>query len=121
LALAGDASAQPRGARTDNGGRADACYNEGAPMADDDKLVNVMEKGFATLAELIGETNARLDATNAAVRENGRRIDALTDEVRTNGSRLDNLVSIAGRESRALRKDVDELKARVEALEKKAS
>ncbi len=97
-------------------------------MADDDELVKVMEKGFATLAELIGETNARLDATRVelsetkvAVRDNGRRIDALTDEVRTNGSRLDNLVSIAGRESRALRKDVDELRVRVEALEKKAS
>jgi hypothetical protein len=101
-------------------------------MADEDRLAAIMERGFDTLADLLGKTNARLDETNvrldATRRELGERLDATNarldatrEEVRANGGRLDNLIELAGRESRALRKDVDELKERVLALEKKAS
>jgi hypothetical protein len=80
-------------------------------MADDDRLVSVMEKGFETLADLIRETNQRLDATNEhldatnlRLEGTNHRLDAtrreLGDEIRGTNARIDNLIEITGRESR---------------------
>ena len=111
-------------------------------MADDDKLITVMQRGFDTLAELIGQTNAELGNTNARLDATNARLDALTDEVRhngrrieengrriedhgrrieLNGARIDSLIEIAGRENRSLREDFAKLEKRVDALEQKAS
>lgn len=65
-----------------------------------------MQKGFDTLADLIRETNDKLDTIRT---ELGKQIAA------TNG-RLDNLIVIAGEQTRGLRQDVDALKARMDAL-----
>jgi hypothetical protein len=98
-------------------------------VADEDKLVKVMEKGFDTLADLIGQTNERLDATRRElgdeIRRTNERLDAtrreLGDEIRGTNARIENLIETSGGETRALREDLDALKVRVDALEKKAS
>jgi len=68
-----------------------------------EQLRRVMEKGFATLADLQRETNERLDLTNARL----ERIE----------SRFDHFIGTAGSESRTLREDVDDLQRRVRRLE----
>jgi hypothetical protein len=84
-------------------------------MSDEElrKLSRITQAGFDVLADLLRETNARVDANTA---EMGR----LTKEVQSLGGRFDNLVEIAGTETRRLRADVDALDRRVDALEKKA-
>jgi uncharacterized coiled-coil DUF342 family protein len=95
----------------------------------DEETRKVMEAGFGILADLIRETNAELHDLRAELgatrTELSDRIDRVRDDLgaklgETNG-RLDNLIVIAGEQSRGLRKDLDDLSARVEALEKKAS
>ena len=87
-------------------------------MNDDklDRLALIMETGFDTLADLIGETNARLDGTNERLDETNLRLGRLE-------GRFDNFLEFGGKQTRALREDVDDLKDRVTALEteKKAS
>ena len=63
-----------------------------------DRLERVMQTGFGTLADLVGETNQRLGALEG---------------------RFDNLIDLVGHETRDLRTDVDDLKERVDRIEKK--
>jgi SMC interacting uncharacterized protein involved in chromosome segregation len=75
---------------------------------DDDRfarLERIMETGFATLADLIRETNSRLDQTNM-------RLGRLE-------SRFDHFIDTAGTETRKLRTDIDVLTTRVDRLERK--
>jgi hypothetical protein len=88
----------------------------------DEETKRIMERGFETLADLIRETNERLDASRT---ELGARVDRVRVELggqiaQTNG-RLDNLILIAGEQTRGLRDDVDALAARMDALEQKVS
>ncbi len=66
-----------------------------------------MDRGFETLAGLIGETNGRLDQTN-------QRLGRLE-------SRFDHFLETGGRETRALREDLEKLSDRVTRLEDKAA
>lgn len=103
------------------------------------RLERVMEVGFSTLADLISETNARLDQTNARldhtisrldhtitrVDEVVTRVDAvitrldkheqvlvqLVGEVQSRNQRFDNFLTGAHRQAH------EELRARVERLE----
>lgn len=67
------------------------------------RLERIMESGFATLADLLRETNHRLDETNL-------RLERLE-------GRFDNFLSTAGGESRELKERVNDLERRVERLE----
>jgi len=96
-----------------------------------ERLAEIMQAGFNTLADLIGETNGqlretnqRLDRTNERLDETNQRLDQTNQKLDETNLRLgrlegrfDNLLELAGRESRRLRKDVDELQARVTRLE----
>jgi len=72
-----------------------------------EQLRRVMEKGFATLADLQRETNERLDHAVD-------RIDARLERIE---GRFDHFLGTAGGESRQLRDDVDDLQRRVRRLE----
>jgi len=95
----------------------------------DEETRKVMEAGFGILADLIRETNTELTELRAELGATRTELASRIDGVRhdlgakigdTNG-RLDNLIVIAGEQTRGLRRDLDDLSARVEALEKKAS
>lgn len=76
----------------------------------DDTLAKVMQRGFDTLADLIRETNSRLDSTN-------NRLDDVRDGLTRLEGRFDNLIDIVGTENRRLWGAVEELQRRVGKLE----
>lgn len=88
---------------------------------DTQRLERIMETGFATLADLLRETNSRLDETNSRLDETNGRLDETNSRLGRLESRVDNLIEIAGGETRKLRERVDQLEVRMEAVEKKAS
>jgi hypothetical protein len=77
-----------------------------------ERLERIMERGFATLADLARETNARLDETNARLDETNARLASLE-------GRFDRFIVVAGEANRGLRGDLDALSQRVNVLEKK--
>ncbi|MBI4699908.1 MAG: hypothetical protein HY744_01870 [Deltaproteobacteria bacterium] len=110
------------------------------------RLERVMEAGFATLADLLRETNARveqtnakLEQTNAKLEQTNLRLDELTrDTIRgfaavqerieqTNvrlgrlEDRFEHFIETAGGETRRLRRDLDALCGRVERIESRMS
>jgi uncharacterized coiled-coil protein SlyX len=84
---------------------------------DDDRfarLERIMETGFATLADLIRETNSRLEQTNMRLDQTNARLGRLE-------SRFDHFIDTAGTETRKLRTDIDVLTTRVDRLERKTA
>ncbi len=77
-------------------------------------LARVMQKGFDTLADIGRETNERIDQTNERLDQTNERLGRLE-------GRFDNLIATAGGARRDLREDVEDLRSRVERLERKAS
>jgi predicted nuclease with TOPRIM domain len=75
------------------------------------RLERIMETGFATLADLMRETNSRLDETNNRLDETNHRLERLE-------SCFDNFLSTAGGETRELRDRVRDLETRVDKLER---
>ena len=74
------------------------------------RLERIMETGFNTLADLIRETNSRLDETISRLDETNTRLGRLE-------GRFDHLLGFVGEDSRQTRRDVDELQVRVKKLE----
>jgi uncharacterized coiled-coil DUF342 family protein len=99
------------------------------------EIAGKTEAGFRELKNEVRETNARLDMTNARLDMTNERLDMTNErldmtnerlgrvEGRLEGveGRLDNLVELAGGETRRLNRELDALKVRVDALERKAS
>ena len=75
------------------------------------QLQRVMEAGFNTLADVIRETR---DELKAEIRDTNQRLGRIED-------RFDNFLEIAGRETRKLREEVDEMKTRLDRLERRAA
>ncbi|MBI2896381.1 MAG: hypothetical protein HYY06_22680 [Deltaproteobacteria bacterium] len=84
------------------------------------RLERVMQAGFDTLADLLRETNSRLDETNARLGKLEARVDETNTRLGKLEGRFDNFLKVAGTETRRLRTDVDKLARRVNRLERKA-
>jgi uncharacterized coiled-coil DUF342 family protein len=84
-----------------------------------ERLERIMERGFATLADLARETNARLDETNARLDETNQRLDETNQRLASLEGRFDRFIVVAGEANRSLRGDLDALSQRVNVLEKK--
>ncbi|MBI2892763.1 MAG: hypothetical protein HYY06_04375 [Deltaproteobacteria bacterium] len=103
------------------------------------RLERVIEAGFGTLADLLRETNARLDETNARLDETNQRLNRheqifqrhgqilerheqalgrLIGEVHALGDRIDNiLIGPMGEQVRDHDQRIASLESRLEALE----
>ena len=79
-----------------------------------ERLERIMEAGFATLADLVRETNQRLDRTNERLEETNLRLGRLE-------GRFDHFIETAGEHNRELREELHALAKRVDVLERKAS
>ena len=79
-----------------------------------DRLARVMEAGFNTLADLISESNTRLDRLEVQQRETNTRLERLE-------GRFDHFLDVAGGETRRLREEMTTLTSRVDRLERKAA
>ncbi len=93
-----------------------------------DRLARVMEAGFNTLADLISESNTRLDRLEVQQRETNTRLDRLEVQQRETNTRLerlegrfDHFLDVAGGETRRLREEMTTLTSRVDRLERKAA
>jgi hypothetical protein len=70
-------------------------------MSDEElrKLTLVTQRGFDTLADLLRETNGKVDANAAAIRDLGGRVDETNVRLGRLEGRFDNLIEIAGGET----------------------
>lgn len=91
-----------------------------------ERLEQIMERGFDTLADLQRETNARLDQTNARLETLEGKVETLTERVGVIETVLTDLASQLVAQGRVLRSIADrhdtaieELRRRLDAVEKR--